>query len=149
MTYLYPRLSLKSTVYRTLQFTVLLASLLTAGWSQAGPGYTKVIKVTLGDYRYMPKDIQLIIDQPVTLHLVNVDAFTPHNFTLEDDSDGLDVNIDIPAGESVDVQLMALVAGRHIFYCRNKLLFMDSHREKGMEGTLTVVPELQTNKTAK
>ena len=105
--------------------------------------YTKVIEVTLGDYRYMPSSIQLIVNQPVVLHLINVDSFTPHNFTLQDASDGLDVNIDIPAGESVKVNLMPLVVGSHTFYCKNKFLFLDSHREKGMQGTLTVIPDNQ------
>ena len=105
--------------------------------------YTKVIEVTLGDYRYMPSSIQLIVNQPVVLHLINVDSFTPHNFTLQDASDGLDVNIDIPAGESVKVNLMPLVVGSHTFYCKNKFLFSDSHREKGMQGTLTVIPDNQ------
>lgn len=105
--------------------------------------YTKIIEVTLGDYRYMPSSIQLMVDQPVVLHLINVDSFTPHNFTLQDASDGLDVNIDIPAGESVKVNLMPLVVGSHTFYCKNKFLFLDSHREKGMQGTLTVIPDNQ------
>ena len=105
--------------------------------------YTNVIEVTLGDYRYMPSSIQLIINKPVVLHLINVDSFTPHNFTLQDASDGLDVNIDIPAGESVKVNLMPLVVGSHTFYCKNKFLFSDSHREKGMQGTLTVIPDNQ------
>ena len=105
--------------------------------------YTKVIEVTLGDYRYMPSSIQLIVNQPVVLHLINVDSFTPHNFTLQDASDGLDVNIDIPAGESVKVNLMPLVVGSHTFYCKKKFLFLDSHREKGMQGTLTVIPDNQ------
>ncbi len=143
MAYLYKQRSLKTAAHITLQFSLLLTCLLSASWSHAEPVYTKVIEVTLGDYRYMPANIQLIIDQPVVLHLVNVDSFTPHNFTLEDASDGLDINVDIPAGESVDVHLMPLVAGSHTFYCRNKLWFMDSHREKGMEGTLTVIPYLQ------
>lgn len=105
--------------------------------------YTNVIEVTLGDYRYMPSSIQLIVNQPVVLHLINVDSFTPHNFTLQDASDGLDVNVDIPAGESVNVNLMPLVVGSHTFYCKNKFLFSDSHREKGMQGTLTVIPDNQ------
>jgi len=143
MTHLYQQHITKTAAHITLQFFLLLAFLLVTTWSHAEPAYTKVIEVTLGDYRYMPKDIQLLVNQPVILHLVNVDSFTPHNFTLEDASDGLDVNIDIPAGESVDVNLMPLVTGSHTFYCRNKFLWMDSHREKGMQGTLTVAPELQ------
>ena len=84
--------------------------------------YTKVIEVTLGDYRYMPSSIQLMVNQPVVLRLINVDSFTPHNFTLHDASDGLDVDVDIPAGESVNVNLMPIVAGSHTFYCKNKFL---------------------------
>jgi len=140
--------SLKTALYTTLQFSLLLTGLLSTNWLHAEPVYTKVIEVTLGDYRYMPGDIKLTINQPVVLRLVNVDSFTPHNFTLEDNSDGLDVDVDIPAGESVDVNLMPLVTGSHTFYCRNKLWLMDSHREKGMEGTLTVVPELQPGQQA-
>ncbi len=140
---------LKTATRLTLLFSLFLTGLLSANWLHAEPHYTKVVEVTLGDYRYMPNNIQLIVDQPVVLHLVNVDSFTPHNFTLKDASDGLDVDIDIPAGEYIDVYLMPLVAGSHTFYCKNKLWLMDSHREKGMEGTLTVIPELQAELQAK
>lgn len=149
MIYQYTQRSLKTAVHTMLQFSLLLTCLLSASGLRAESVYAKVIEVTLGDYRYMPGHIQLIVDQPVVLHLVNVDSFTPHNFTLEDASDGLDVNVDIPAGGSVDVHLMPLVAGSHTFYCRNKLWFMDSHREKGMQGTLTVIPELQVEQQVK
>jgi plastocyanin len=130
-------------LHKTLRYAILLSGLLSASWLHAEAVYTKTIEVTLGDYRYMPGNIQLIINQPVVLHLVNVDSYTPHNFTLPDASDGLDVDIDIPAGGSVDVHLMPLVTGSHTFYCKNKFLFMDSHREKGMQGRLTVIPHNQ------
>ena len=149
MTHPYQLHSLKTAIDKTLQYSLLLSSLLFTGWLQAEPVYAKVIEVTLGDYRYMPRNIQLVVDQPVVLHLVNVDAFTPHNFTLKDDSDGLDVDVDIPAGKAVNVNLMPLFAGSHTFYCSKQLLWMESHREKGMEGTLTVVPQSQAEQTAK
>jgi len=140
MTFLYIRCSVKTAMRITWQLFLLLTCLLSVNVLHAEPVYKKVIEVTLGDYRYMPGHIQLIVDQPVVLRLVNVDSFTPHNFTLEDASDGLDVNVDIPAGATVDVHLMPIVAGSHTFYCRNKFWFMDSHREKGMQGKLTVMP---------
>lgn len=141
MAYLYNHSFIKLTVNRLLQLSLFLVCLLSGSGLYAGQGDTRVIEVKLGDYRFMPGEIQLVTGQPVILRLVNTDTITPHNFTLEDPSDGLDTNVDVPAGESVYVQLMPLVAGRHTFYCRNKLLFMESHREKGMEGTLIVVPE--------
>jgi len=146
MIYLYQQHSAKTAIDKTLPYSLLLTSLLFTGGLQAEPVYSKIIEVTLGDYRYMPSNIQLVVDQPVVLHLVNVDSFTPHNFTLKDDSDGLDVDVDIPAGESVNVNLMPLFTGSHTFYCNKQLLWMDSHREKGMEGTLTVVPQHQAKK---
>ena len=124
------------------QVFLILVSLLSSSWSYAEPAYTKAIEVTLGDYRYMPKNIQLVVDQPVVLHLVNVDSFTPHNFTLPDASDGLDIDVDVPAGETVDVNLMPLVTGSYTFYCNEQLLWMESHRDKGMQGVLTVVSEI-------
>lgn len=140
MMYLYKHNPLNAVMVKTLRFTLLLTCLLSASILYADSTSRKIIEVKLGDYRYMPENIQLVVGQPVILHLVNTDSFTPHNFTLEDASDGLDVNVDIPAGESVDVQLMPLWQGSHTFYCTNKLWLMDSHREKGMEGTLTVIP---------
>ncbi len=134
-------------LHKTLQYAALLICLLATGWLHAEAIYTKVIEVTLGDY--LPSNIELIVEQPVILRLINVDSYTPHNFTLQDASDGLDVNVDIPAGQSVNVHLMPLVAGSHTFYCNNKFLFMDSHREKGMQGTLTVIPHNQAEQSNK
>ncbi len=130
-------------LHKTLSSSLLLTSLLSANWLHAETVAAKIIEITLGDYRYMPTNILLNIDQPVVLRLLNVDSFTPHNFTLEDASDGLDVNIDIPAGDTVDVYLMPLVAGSHVFYCRNKLWLMDSHRDKGMVCAPAVTPSQQ------
>ncbi len=107
----------------------------------AGEANTKIIQILLGDYQFMPSELKIVVGQPVVLQLVNTDMLTPHNFTLDDPNDGLDVDIDVSAGDTVEVHLMPLVAGHHTFYCSNKLLFMDSHREKGMEGTLIVVAE--------
>ena len=101
----------------------------------------RVIRVELGDYHFMPGELQLVVGQPVVLQLVNTDSLTPHNFTLEDPSNGLDVNVDVTAGETVEVHLMPLWPGRHTFYCGNKMIFMDSHRDKGMQGSLLVVPK--------
>jgi len=123
-----------------LSYPLLVLCLLAAGLSSAADSDTRVIIVKLGDYRFIPDKIRLTTGQPVILRLENTDLITPHNFSLDDPNDGLDTNVDVPAGDTVDVPLLPLFAGTHTFYCRNKLLFMDSHREKGMEGTLVVSP---------
>lgn len=51
------------------------------------------------------------------------------------DKDGVQ-RIDIRGGE---YSFTTTKPGKYPFYCDKKLLFMDSHREKGMEGILEVV----------
>jgi len=130
-----------STARNLLPALLFIVATVLSGLVYATDNNIRVIRVQLGDYHFMPVELQLVAEQPVVLQLVNTDTFTPHNFTLEDPNHGLDVNVDILAGETVEVHLMPLWPGRHTFYCSNKLLFMDSHREKGMQGTLIVVPK--------
>ena len=121
---------------------VFLAIFFTHGNSIfAAQSEVRVVEVMLGSYRFMPKEIELIAGEPVILRLVNADSIIPHNFTIEDASGELDVNVDVIAGETVDIDLTPLAVGRYTFYCGNKMLFMKSHREKGMEGVLNVVPQ--------
>ena len=101
---------------------------------------TTYIRVTLGDYSYMPHEIKVKAGKPVVLQLVNTDLITPHNFILPDPEFGLDTNVDIPAGTTVEVQLNPQWPGSFTFYCDKRLPLMKSHREKGMEGKLIVEP---------
>lgn len=127
-----------------LRHVALLAILLIHSTSiLAAQGEAKVIEVVLGSYRFMPQEIKLVAGEPVILRLVNSDTIIPHNFTIKDASGELDVNVDVLAGETVDINLTPSTVGRYTFYCGNKLLFMKSHREKGMEGILRVVPPSQ------
>jgi len=100
----------------------------------------QAVAVTLGDYAFSPAHIEVTAGQPVSLTLTNTDAITPHNFTLQDTDAGLDISSGVGAGKSVLVEFTPRVPGTYTFYCNKKLPFMKSHREHGMEGTLTVTP---------
>lgn len=101
----------------------------------------KVIRVELGDYQFMPDVINLNVGQPVVLQLVNTDLLTLHSFVLQDPNGELAVDVTVYAGETIEVPLQPQSAGQHTFYCDKKLIFMKSHRQKGMEGTLVVLPK--------
>ena len=124
-----------------LQLPLVLACLFSGSWLYAGQDDISVIEVKLGGYRFMPQEILLIADQPSILRLVNTDNITPHNFTMNASNGAVDIDVDVLGGESVEIQLAPLPSGRYPFYCGNKLMFMKSHREKGMEGVLIVAPE--------
>jgi len=101
-----------------LLISLLLAPLVSASWRYADQRGIKVIEVQLGDYRFIPQEIQLIADQPVILRFVNTDSITPHNFIMKAANRAADINGDVPGGESIDVQLEPLTAGRYTFFAR-------------------------------
>jgi plastocyanin len=96
------------------------------------------VGIELGDYRFEPDTIDVIAGKPVELILVNNDVLTPHNLTLKAAEAGLDVKANVQPGQSVVVRFTPEVTGTYDFYCDKKLLFMKSHRDRGMKGQLIV-----------
>ena len=96
--------------------------------------------ITLDSYSYAPRHLIVQAGKPVELTLTSVTILTPHNFVLKDPAAGLDINQDVSAGKTSRVQFTPVQPGRFTIYCDKKLLFFQSHREKGMEGLLEVRP---------
>lgn len=99
----------------------------------------RIITIEVGDYRFQPDTIELHAGEPVQLEFTNTDGMTPHNFTLKAAAGEPDLDIDIAAGETKIVDLIAPAEGIYMFYCDKKLPFMKSHRDRGMEGAFVVV----------
>ena len=100
-----------------------------------------LVEIKLGDYRFMPEEIQIVAGQTARLRLVNTDSVVPHNFTLKAADNTALIDVDVVAGETIEVELGPLSTGRYTFYCDKKMLFMKSHRDKGMQGSLNVTAE--------
>ncbi len=126
-----------NTLQQRLQLITAIALLLISGLLTAAEP-VQSISMTLGDYTFSPAHLEVNAGTPVALTLTNVDSITPHNFILQDETGGLDIDIDIRAGKSTTIEFNPDVAGSYTFYCSKKLPFMKSHREKGMHGTLIV-----------
>ena len=100
-----------------------------------------VIEIELGDYSFTPSEIKLNTNQQAVFRLINTDSIVPHNFTLTTSDAATDISVDLAGGESVDIQIPPLPEGSYTFHCDSKLLFLKSHREKGMVGTLVITSE--------
>lgn len=94
--------------------------------------------VVLDSYSYTPHHLIVQAGKPVELFLTSITSVTPHNFVLKSEAAGLSIERDVSAGKTVTVQFTPMKPGIYTFYCDKKLLFLPSHREKGMEGTLEV-----------
>jgi plastocyanin len=120
---------------------ILLASLLPVAVTALTRGQEspQEISLSLGDYHFTPDTLEVQAGRPVVLTLTNTDALTPHNFTLQDAAAGLDIDTNVGAGSKAIIEFTPVKPGSYTFFCNKKLLFMKSHRERGMEGTLRVL----------
>ncbi len=106
------------------------------------PDASGVQRVTMiaDSYFYKPDRLVVRAGHPVEVTLISQTVLTPHNFVIKEPAAGIDVNQNVPAGETVKVRFTPTKAGVYSFYCDKKLLFFKSHRDKGMEGSLKVEP---------
>jgi len=120
----------------------LLVVLVFAAGTVRGQGMepAQELSLNLGDYHFSPDTLQVHAGRPVRLTLSNTDTLTPHNFTLQATDPGLNIDTDVSAGRTTVVEFTPVKTGSYVFFCNKKLPFMRSHRERGMEGTLEVLP---------
>lgn len=131
-------------IARQSPLVLILTGMLFTGFVLFAPGLpaaaTRIIPVKMGDYRFKPDTIKIQAGETIQLELTNTDSLTPHNFTLKAEAAGLNVDTDVSAGKTEVVDITPLAPGSYKFYCNKKLIFMKSHRDRGMEGTLVVAP---------
>jgi len=107
---------------------------------RAGVDSDGVQRVTVvgGDYFFKPAHIIVKVNVPVELSVRREPGFAPHNLVLNDPAAGFAIEQDL-SQEIKKITFTPKTAGKYPFYCSNKLLFLKSHRERGMEGVLEVV----------
>jgi plastocyanin domain-containing protein len=95
------------------------------------------VEITGGSYFFDPNYIVVKVNAPVELTLRKESGITPHDFVLKAPGAGMDIRVDLKTEPTV-VRFTPTKVGKYPFYCDKKLLFFESHREKGMEGVLEV-----------
>ena len=131
---------MRATAGPRLTVTLLLGLMLGRNLLASEPEGIQTVAVQLGAYQITPSELTVQAGRPVRLELTNTDAITLHNFTLKDPAAGLNIDMDVPPGATRTVELTPEVPGSYPYYCNKELPFVKSHRERGMEGTLTVLP---------
>lgn len=96
------------------------------------------VEIVGGGYFFNPNRIIVKVNVPVELKLRKETGVVPHNFVIKAPEAGMDLDISLGAEPKV-VKFVPAKPGIYPFYCSKKLLFFESHREKGMKGVLEVV----------
>jgi plastocyanin domain-containing protein len=96
------------------------------------------VEIVGGGYFFKPNRIIVKVNVPVELKLRKESGVVPHNFVIKAPEAGMDLDLSLGTEPKV-VKFVPTKPGTYPFYCSKKLLFFESHRDKGMKGMLEVV----------
>ena len=91
-----------------------------------------------GGYFFTPNHIIVKVDLPVELKVRKESGIVPHNIVIKAPEAGISVDESLDT-EPKTIRFTPTKTGVYTFYCDKKLLFFESHREKGMAGVLEVI----------
>lgn len=102
------------------------------------PDGVQRVDVLGGSYFFSPRHIVVKVNTPVELKVRKEPGIVPHNIAIKAPEAGIDFDVPLETEPKV-VRFTPTKTGSYSFYCTKKLLFFESHREKGMEGVLEVI----------
>lgn len=103
-----------------------------------GSDGTQRVRILGGSYFFRPNHIIVKANVPVELSVSLEPGIVPHTLVIRAAEAG--ITLDEPLGtDPKTFTFTPKAVGKYHFYCKNKLLFLKSHREKGMEGILEVI----------
>ena len=97
------------------------------------------VRIVGGNYFFRPRHIVVRVNVPVELSVSKEEGVVPHSFAIDAPQAGIVIDEEIDT-TGKKIAFTPTAVGSYPFYCRHKLLFFKSHRERGMEGVLEVVP---------
>jgi plastocyanin domain-containing protein len=96
------------------------------------------VRIIGGSYFFKPNIIVVKKDLPVELTVSKEPGLAPHSIVANAPEAGIVFDESLNTDTKV-IRFTPKAAGKYVFYCKNKLLFFSSHREKGMQGIIEVV----------
>jgi len=107
--------------------------------AKVDPDGVQRVRLEGGGYFFKPGHIVVKVNVPVELLASREAGITPHDLVIKAPEAGIAVEVEL-AAEPKKIAFTPTAVGKYPFYCGKKLLFFASHRERGMEGVLEVVP---------
>lgn len=115
-----------------------LSLLLLAVAGMASATEPRLIAITADSYFFKPDTIVVKVGETVTLSVTSEAIFLPHNLIIKAPQAGLDVDIEVKAGQTASATFTPTTPGTYEMYCGKEPPFGKNHRERGMHGRLIV-----------
>lgn len=97
------------------------------------------VEITGGEYYFDPNVIVVKVNVPVELSAKKEKGYVPHNIAVKAPEAGIDFKIDL-SDKAKTVKFTPTKAGKYEMMCDKKLLWFKSHKDRGMDGFIEVVP---------
>lgn len=107
--------------------------------AQLGDDGVQRISLVAGSYFYKPNYLVVKAGIPVELKIKRDSKMVPHDFVLKIPESKINIKESISTG-GTKIRFTPTQPGKYPFHCSKKLLFLESHEDKGMEGVLEVKP---------
>ncbi len=105
--------------------------------AKIGPDGVQRVDILAGRYYFTPNHIILKVKVPAEVSIRKEPEIVPHSFVIQAPEAGMDIHESLSAEAKV-VKFTPTRTGSYPFFCDRKLLFLPSHRQEGMEGTIEV-----------
>ncbi len=98
------------------------------------------VEITGGEYYFDPNYLVVKVNTPVELTLKKAKGYIAHDMTVKAPEAGIDFKVDLSDKEAKTVKFTPTKVGKYEMWCDQKLLWFKSHKERGMDGYIEVVP---------
>lgn len=108
------------------------------GTVTVAPG-ERVVDLRAGSYFFAPAELTVPAGESFVIRIANKATVIPHSFVLEAPNGNVLIRQPLRKGGETLIRLAPLADGKYTYYCGESFLGT-THREKGMQGKLTVTP---------
>jgi plastocyanin len=97
------------------------------------------VDIVGGSYFFKPNHIVVKVNIPVELKVSKESGLIPHDLVAKSPEAGIEFQESLSTTPKI-IKFTPTKVGKYPLYCSKKAPFSKSHREKGMEGVIEVVP---------
>jgi plastocyanin domain-containing protein len=105
--------------------------------AKTDPDGVQRVEILAGSYFFDPNTIIVKVNVPVELKIRREPGMIPHNIVLKAPDAGIDIRQELKETPEI-IKFTPTKTGTYPFDCDKKVLFFESHKDKGMTGTLEV-----------
>lgn len=105
--------------------------------AKTDPDGVQRVEILAGSYFFDPNYIIVKVNVPVELKIRKEPGMIPHNIVLKASEAGIDFILELKEPPEI-IKFTPKKTGTYPFACEKKVLFFESHKDKGMTGTLEV-----------